>query len=778
MRALARNAGRLGPLLGALLLAAACRKGDDDGRAPPGPAPSDDPAPPPSEAAGPSVPIFEVTPPPSAETILERLAPALGLEVTQTRRSDGMLVARGQCGADACQLAVVEASGAIDFRRLPERPDDYEPAEPEPELERPRLPRLPRPRFPAIDGGQPLPPVEESPLEPAPSPSPTPQELWSSARELVGLVTTVPERMRATAEERGDAVVIHVGSRWSAGEGLDALVLGTGAHLEYRDGVLASAWIHLPTAEPIGELVVPRWSRVEAESEPHGSVVGEPLLAYRVSPSAPRGRVLPGVVVLTGAEAESDGHHHDDDEHEVSGSHHHGRTLFLQMCSEDAQCGEGSCTDGLCGGSIARGTPPEGADGGDDPEESDAPQLFDEEVDVDSLCGEQTDPDELAFTSGGGWTGVARNVSKLGLVLDDVALANNSFARRVESVRGYTLVTSRGEFECELDHADSQPTGAAGGVGPHPHGDCYSTLMSPAIRQISPPGGGPSGDKSLALESIYCVDGFPAATDLAVPERCRAKLLVAQRYIFQPPRSGGTGNFDISDSATWNPAIDYAWVDPPADCPPVAFESITIRTKIDNDVPGRDIAGFFRDPDDSWAITASVARLRKTGTTTFANRGSPGAHDNFHQKDAKATSLTGEIKGAILLTPPDPMFGGFAIMTKDDVRRGFEARNAITIPGCSGQLDGEYRCAHYHWRWGTALGKKFPTVFVPAGGTPGAVLTPASQTVEGRVSKPVSAKDLREEFDSLDGSDLQLWLTVTSDAASDRVHYFEHFFFR
>ncbi|MEM7151791.1 MAG: hypothetical protein AAF799_03070 [Myxococcota bacterium] len=740
----------------------------------------------PPEIAGPQVPIYVRGAPQSPEVLLERLSPRLELEVMQTETTAGVMTVTGQCRDQPCRLSIYVNSGAVDFSLIEEREEPVVPDGGLPELrefERPRLPPIGGRPLPRPGSGIPLPPAPDSP--PSPTPEPDTEALWADAQEFIALVAPMPEHVRSSAETRGGDLFISVDPQWSVGENLEAIVVGAGARLRYREGRLVGAWVLLPTASPAERISTPPWARVEAEVSALGAIAGDPVLAYRSSPSEGPGPAYPGLVVFTGPPPDSEHEH----ERVVAGSHHHGRTLFLQMCVTDDQCGGSTCDDNLCtgmttlAGDLDRGDGNDTGedDGGDDeggaPEESDGPQLFDEDIDVDAICGEQTPPDRLAFSSGGGWTGVARNVSRLGLVLDDVELSKNSFAGRVESVRGYTLKTSRGEFQCNLDHELSQPTGPATGLGPHPRGDCYSTLTKPAIRQITTSGGGPRAGKDLAIESVYCVDGFPAKVDRAVAEECRAKLIIAQRYIFQPPQSGQTGNLDMGDAATWNPAIDYVWIDPPAHCPQVKFQDITFRTKIDNDVPSPDVAGFFKDPDNRWMIVATVPSLEKESSTTLAVRGSPGAHDNVHQKDVKRVTELGGVTSGFLLAPPTSH--GVVIVTKQQLKMGLEAAAAITIPGCSGAMSGQYKCAHYHWRWGTALGKKFPNVFVPTGGTAGTVLTPASQTVTGRFTKPVSAKDLPiDKFDPIKGSDLQLYLTVTSDAAQDRVHYHEHFFFR
>ena len=743
----------------------------------------------PAKPAGPVLPIHVRSAPPSPEVLLERLAPPLQMEVIETTTEAGVMTTNGQCGEQACRLSIYVSSGAVDFELIDEPEREVVPDGGLPELrelERPRLPPIGGRPLPRPGDGIPLPPAAERPLGPAPAAEPDVEARWAEAQELIGLVAPMPQRSLNRAETQGDELVISVQPQWTVEDGVDALVLGAGARLRYRAGRLVGAWVLLPQTTAGERIPSPTRERIEQEVAALGAIADDPLVAYRSSPSEGAGPSFPGFVLFTEPPPESDAEH----EHEVGGSHHHGRTVFLQMCTSDAQCGEGSCEENLCKGittvaaDLARGGSDDagGDDGGGDSsggeEDTDGPQLFDEDIDVDAICGEQTPPDKVPFASGGGWTGVARNVSRLGLVLDNVALNKNPFAGRVESVRGYTLKTSRGEFQCNLDHEQSQPTGPATGVGPHPRGDCYSTLTKPAIRKITTKGGGPQAGKDLALESVYCVDGFPAKVDRAVAEECRAKLIIAQRYIFQPPQSGQTGNFDIGDSATWNPAIDYVWVDPPAHCPQVKFQEITFRTKIDNDVPSPDVAGFFRDPDDTWKILAIVDSLEKETSSTLAVRGSPGNNDNFHQKDAKRSTGLGATTSALLLSPP-PSQHGIAYIPKSQIERGIKVRTAITIPGCSGAISGDYKCAHYHWRWGKALGERFPNVFVPVGGTAGAVLTPASQTVTGRVTKPVSAKDLPvDAFDPRKGSDLQLYLTVTSDARTDRVHYHEHFFFR
>lgn len=608
---------------------------------------------------------------------------------------------------------------------------------------------------------------------------------------------------------------------------VNAPVLGQTIIINYSGNSIESAWIPLLKTKFNGTVSINATQDLSRFFAPRGLVLDKEYNSYFAynGPLAEKSLevLLPGLVVFTQNKKLSAGHNHSPEKQDlrhdhgpgVTDSHHSRRTYYFPVCDNescDDVCtkGEGNlCFFGDLPDEETTVTPeprpvvkqpvktketkedvpvkngePTPKPVGDDP-----PEFFGEPIDaLLALCTKPATANSKGFSKAG-WSGNALITQNDGLMLDKVQYEGNNFAKNLRSALGYKVKTSRGIFECRLEpNSDNNK-------------DCHSNLVEPGLKITNPRAG--RNIDYVSIKALYCVEGFPASIDNKVikPE-CKPKLLVGQQYIMGSARSAGGGFIDLSDSAAWNPIIEYTWVPPAENCPKVTLDEIVFWSLFDHDLHenNRDIAAFFKDNDTSITQTPILPSQSESVAGTVANFGTPGTYDNFHQKDHVAVSMAGTLLGGQSLPwgvlNPNGMLNNFLGLSNAPLNaRQLEVARRITIPGCSGALNGEFACAHYHWRWGTKVGQAFPIAMVPRGSTAGKVLTPAYQKVEAgvglvitknstsknkatQISPPLSFNKTAEDFDITNGSDLQLLLKVTSKKDTGKIHLEEQIFFR
>jgi len=610
-------------------------------------------------------------------------------------------------------------------------------------------------------------------------------------------------------------------------EGIGAPILGQTTMINFDGKVVDSAWISLLETEVIGTEKINLEYSFDAFLAPRDMVLDEyfnSFIAFNGPSSELSPKILPlGLVVFTQHKDLIGKQHHEhgtaDHDHgsAVTDSHHSRRTFFMPICNREGcekNCGEEG--SGICFGpgetepkrtsgtqrtiprepktkfdatspkKIAKPDPKPEKEIPPKPAPEEPPEIFGEPINASALCTKPAAPNSKGFSIAG-WSGQASTTQDQGLGLDKVQYQGNQFAKQLRSALAYKVTTSRGIFQCHLEAKGDKSK------------DCHSTLVKPGL-VVKHEYFSVAAVNFVSIKALYCVEGFPATIDNKAKPECRPKLLVGQRYLMNAARSGATAFFDLSDSAQWNPTVDYAWVKPAKNCPKVSLDEFNLWSLLDHDLneDNQDIAAFYKDTDDTMAQQSVLPSEKKSSSYIMANYGSPGTHDNYHQKDYVATTARGElnsfdVEGAVY------RFLGIdvlLVLDRSSLRNVLKLKptaSPITIPGCSGAVNGRFACAHFHWRWGTTAAKALPNQLVPQGGIPGKVLTPDYQKVEAGVSLvntnsktkpnqqatpfPFFVKKA-ESFDTSHGSDLKLLLSVTSKRDKGRIHAQEQLFFR
>jgi len=566
--------------------------------------------------------------------------------------------------------------------------------------------------------------------------------LFLKGRELYPVGDNFEIIKEVDANDQGEWVV-SLRLLYPLKEGVSTLVAGAGATLVLLGEEVHRAYIYWPDIQSPAnnDLLEPTSLAVQRSVQSLGMNLSDNdswALVFNTRPEGkPSTEILPNVIAVANFEAEQE----INNQQGLAYAHHNETLLFLPMCFGDKQCKTGKCNDdGLCDNEKQE------EEDGDDPGDTPPPVIFGEEIDR-SICT-SPEPPQIGTFMAAGWSVEARNSRDRGLVLSDVTFAANNFASEIVSVQDYTLQTGRGTFTgCRLEPAGNSSK------------DCHSWLLEPGIKFLMRPPW-----TTLRIDSAYCVEGFPAATDNTLPEECRAKLLVVQSYRFGAIQTSPTPG-DFAAMAPWDPAVGYVYFPPEPGCPSNNFSKLTINTYIDNDVGGLDIAGFFKDNNTFMAQIPVVPSVTIPGSGgSMAVFGTPGTYDNYHQKDAlNITSISTAIHSVI------------SVVWTTITNKTFPLRpsNEITIPGCSGILTGDFKCAHYHWRWGTNIANKWKNYPV----TPGNVLTPTTQRIDADAFH-ASSTTATLPFNITTGSNIMLHLKGQSTAPMDTFHLAEHFFFR